>query len=87
MAATNGERGKYPHHYLASHPQSKSNPQESLCYPLAALGAYREWLQDVYMEGGKFSNYLRGKVSRGNLAPSIAQLTIAALILAQITAQ
>lgn len=29
------------------------------------------------MEGGKFSNYLQAKVSRGNLAPSIARLTIA----------
>ena len=35
---------------------------------------YREWLQDVYIEGGKFSAYLKGKVSRGELAPSVAQL-------------
>lgn len=87
LAAIYGDREKYPHHYPDSHPQSKSNPQESWCYPLAALGAYREWLQDVYIEGGKFSNYLKGKVSRGDLAPSIAQLAIAALIPAQITAQ
>ncbi|MGX9428765.1 MULTISPECIES: hypothetical protein [Bradyrhizobium] len=42
------------------------------------------WLQDVYIDGGKFSNYLKGKISRGDLAPSIAQL---AIIPAQITAQ
>jgi hypothetical protein len=87
LATHYGEREKYLHHYPDSHPQAKSNPQESWCYPLAALGAYREWLQDVYIEGGKFSNYLKGKVSRGDLAPSIAQLAITALVPAQITAQ
>jgi hypothetical protein len=75
-----GDRAKYPHCYPESHPQSKSNPQESCCYPLAALGAYRGWLQDIYIEGGKFSTYLKGKVSRGELAPSVAQLAISALI-------
>jgi hypothetical protein len=37
------------------------------CYPLVALGAYRAWLQDTYIEGGKFSAYIRGKVSKGEL--------------------
>ena len=72
--------------YPDSHPQSKSNPQESWCYPLAGLGAYPEWLQDVYIEGGKFSAYLKGKVLKGELAPSVAQLAIAALIPPQIAA-
>jgi hypothetical protein len=75
-----GQRVKYPHNYPDDHPQSKSNPQESWCYPLVALGAYREWLQEVYIEGGKFSAYLKGKVSKGDLAPSIAQLAIAAVV-------
>lgn len=75
-----GARCKYPHHYPDSHPQAKSNPQESWCYPLSALGAYREWLQDIYIEGGKFSGYLKNKVARGELPPSIAELAIAALI-------
>lgn len=86
LTAIYGERAKYPHCYPLSHPQSKSNPQESWCYPLAALGAYREWLQDVYIEGGKFSAYLKVKVSKGELAPSVAQLAIAALIPAQLSA-
>ncbi|MEZ0169950.1 hypothetical protein [Microvirga sp. TS319] len=73
------ERGKYPHRYPDSHPQSKSNPQESWCYPLAALGEFRQWLQDVYLEGGKFQGYLQGKVSKGQIAPSVAQLAIATL--------
>lgn len=80
-----GERAKYPHCYPDSHPQSKSNPQESWCYPLAALGAYRTWLQDIYIEGGKFSAYLKGKVSKGEIAPSVAQLAITALVAPQLT--
>lgn len=74
-----GPRGKYPHCYPDDHPQSKANPHESWCYPLAALGEYRAWLQDSYIEGGKFSTYLRTKVSKGELAPSVAQLAIGAL--------
>jgi hypothetical protein len=79
-----GDRDKYPHHYPDSHPQSKSNPQSSWCYPLAALGAFREWLQSEYLEGGKFSSYLKGKVAKGELPPSIAQLAIATLAPPQI---
>lgn len=71
-----GKRAKYPHRYPKSHPQSDSNPQESWCYPLASLGAYREWLQDHYIEGGKFRNYLQSKVKKGELPPSVAQLAL-----------
>ena len=79
-----GARAKYPHRYPDTHPQALSNPQESWCYPLAALGAFREWLQDTYIEGGKFSTYLKGKVSRGELPPSVAQLAISTIVPAQI---
>lgn len=72
-------RDKYPHSYPESHPQSKANPHFSWCYPLAALGTFREWLQDVYLEGGKFKKYLGDKVAKGELPPSIAQLAIATL--------
>lgn len=75
-----GDRCKYPHNYPESHPQSKSNPQWPWAYPLAALGAYRGWLQDSYIEGGKFSGYLNGKVAKDELAPSVAQLAIAAIV-------
>jgi len=44
-------------------------------------------LRDICIEGGKFRNYLKGKVSRGELAPSVAQLAISALVLPQITAR
>ncbi len=72
-------RDKFPHRYPDSHPQSKSNPQESWCYPLAALGAYREWLQDVYIGGGKFRKYAEGKAKKGDFPPSVAQLAITAV--------
>ena len=84
LAEKYGERQKYPHKYPDSHPQALSNPQESWCYPVAALGAYREWLQDVYLEGGKFAKYLGGKVKRMEVAPSVAQLAIATLTPDQI---
>jgi hypothetical protein len=79
MDETYNTRGKYPHCYPDSHPQAKSNPQESWCYPIQALGDFRQWLQDVYLEGGKFAGYLKGKVAKGELPPSVAQLAIATL--------
>ena len=75
-----GPRKRYPHNYPDSHPQSKSNPQDSWCYPLSSLGRYREWLQDSYIEGGKFSAYLKGKVARNEIPPSVAQLAIKAVV-------
>lgn len=74
-----GERLKYPHNYPDSHPQSKSNPQNSWCYPVAALGQYREWVQDAYLEGGKFKAYLNSKIKKGDLPPSVASLALTAL--------
>jgi hypothetical protein len=74
-----GDRAKYPHKYPDDHPQAKSNPQESWCYPIEALGTFRKWLQDSYIEGGKFKTYLDNKVAKGSLPPSIAQLAIEAL--------
>lgn len=82
-----GARQKYPHRYPDDHPQSKSNPQESWCYPLAALGYYRQWLQDEYIEGGKFKGYLEGKVKKGDLPPSVAQLAIETIAPAQLASQ
>lgn len=79
-----GMRQIWPHKYPDSHPQAKSNPQESWCYPIAALGRFREWLQDEYLDGGKFAAYLKGKVAKKQLPPSFAQLAITALSTPQI---
>ncbi len=51
---------------------------------MEALGTYRQWLQDVYIEGGKFAGYLDGKVKKGDLAPSVAQLAISAIVPPQL---
>lgn len=83
--SNNHIRQKYPHCYPDSHPQAKLNPHESWCYPLEALGHFRVWLQDIYLEGGKFSGYLKSKVAKGELPPSIAQLAIATLAPAVIS--
>jgi hypothetical protein len=69
---------------INSEEDQRSNPQESWCYPLASLGEYREWLQNHYIEGGKFANYLQGKVKRGELPPSIAALALDTLAPPQI---
>lgn len=79
MDGTYGARQRWQHRYPDDHPQAKSNPQDAWCYPIAALGDYREWLQSVYIEGGKFRTYLSGKVKKGSLAPSIAQLALGAI--------
>lgn len=79
LAKEYGARQKWPHRYPDSHPQANSNPQEAWCYPISALGAYREWLQDEYIEGGKFAKYIDGKAKKGDLPPSIAQLAISAV--------
>lgn len=69
-----GGRDKFRHRYPDNHPQSKSNPQIANCYPLEALGEYRRWLQEEYLDGGKFANYLSNK--KKEIPPSIAQLAI-----------
>ena len=70
LDANYGKRDKFPHQYPDDHPQSKSNPQIANCYPIEALGAYRLWLQEEYIEGGKFANYLKTKTKDG-LPPSV----------------
>lgn len=81
-----GPRSQFPHRYPDSHPQARCNPQTAWCYPVSALGEYRLWLQDEYLEGGKFANYLKGKVQKGHIAPSVAHLALTAVTPAQLSA-
>lgn len=81
-----GKRAKYPHRYPPDHPQAFSNPQDSWCYPVTALGEFRSWLQDQYIEGGKFQNYLQTKTKQGLLPPSIAEIAIKTMCQAQLPA-
>ena len=40
-------------------------------YPIAALGDFRLWLQDEYLEGGGFKGYLDGKVAKAICRPRL----------------
>jgi hypothetical protein len=55
-------------------------PAGLVVYPLAALGYYREWLQNTYIEGEEFSSYLQSKVSKGEIPPSVAQLAMQTIV-------
>jgi KilA-N domain len=74
-----GERRHGPHWYPDRFPQAKSNPQDLWCYPDSALGEFRRWLRDVYLGAGKFSAYIKGKVSQGKVLPSTGRLAITAV--------
>jgi hypothetical protein len=76
LAECFGERSRFPHKYPDDHPQSRSNPQSAFCYPFAALGEYRRWLQEDYLDGGRFKNYIKGQKS---IPPSVAELAIGRL--------
>ena len=71
-----GPRIKYDHNYPDYFPQALSNPQESNCYPEAALGEFRRWFREVYIGAGKFEAYLTTKVKAKSLPISVAQLAI-----------
>jgi len=72
-----GPRTRYDHAYPDYYPQAKSNPQPSYAYPNAALGAFREWLQQNYILN-KLPKYLLGQASKGTLRIEAANKVIAA---------
>ena len=73
-----GTRIQFQHNYPNYFPQAKSNPQDSWCYPDAALGEFRRWLRADYIGQGKYAKYINGQVEKRQLPPSFAQLAIAA---------
>ena len=73
-----GPRKEWKHNYPDYFPQSKSNPQDAKCYPDEALAEFRRWFREEYIQGGKFENYIKGKVRDKSLPPSFAQLAISA---------
>lgn len=74
LAAKYGEKKEWDHNYPLYFDQSKSNPQAAACYPEMALGEFKRWLREEYIEGGKFSNYINGKIKKNELPPSFAQI-------------
>jgi len=73
-----GERTKWEHNFPDYFPQAKSNPQDVWCYPESALPEFRRWVREDYIGGGKFSNYINGKIKQKELPPSFSQLVISA---------
>ena len=73
-----GKRLDYKHYYPGYFPQAVSNPQTPWCYPEAALGAFKRWLREEYIKGGKFRTYLGGQIQRKQIDSSAAQQALAA---------
>lgn len=74
-----GARTRWDHFYPERYPQAASNPQEIWIYPVEALGAFRRWLEEVYVPG-KFPAYLKDKVKRKTLAQAEADRLMAAIV-------
>jgi hypothetical protein len=72
-----GPRKKADHNYPDYFPQSRSNPQPMFIYPLASLGVFRLWMQDVYIPE-KFGTYLKGKVKKGDMDEGTASKLLSA---------
>ncbi|ACF02593.1 conserved hypothetical protein [Rhodopseudomonas palustris TIE-1] len=72
-----GERKKYIHNYPNYFPQAASNPQLPFCYPDDALGEFRKWFREHYMQK-QLPEYLMKKVKDGALTPSTATAAVAA---------
>jgi hypothetical protein len=73
-----GDRIKWDHNYPEYFKQALSNPQPAWCYPEMALGEFRRWLRETYIQGGKFAKYINGKIQQKQLPASFAQLVISA---------
>lgn len=73
-----GERVKWAHNYPEYFPQAPSNPQPAWCYPEIALGEFRRWFREDYIQGGKFARYINGKIQQKQLPASFAQLVVKA---------
>ena len=78
LAAEHGERLPHDHNYPEYFPQSGSNPQRMWVYPVSALGAFRTWLQSVYVPD-KLPEYLSRKVNQGELPPTTRDLILGAV--------
>jgi hypothetical protein len=73
-----GPRRKFDHNFPDYFPQAASNPQDMNIYPLDALPEFRRWMDQVYLPE-KFPKYIRGKVIKGLMAASTAQLLLDAV--------
>jgi len=73
-----GARIKHEHLYPESYRQSGAGPLGAWIYPVAALPAFRLWLQDDYIEN-KLIPYLQTKVKAGALIETDVPQIVAAV--------
>jgi hypothetical protein len=66
-----GTRETFDHNYPEYFPQAASNPQPIFCYPDAALGEFRRWMREDYLQQ-KFPAYVAAKIKDGGLPPSFS---------------
>lgn len=76
--ATYGPSIKHDHNYPDYFPQAASNPQPINVYPTGALGEFRIWFERIYVVE-RFPRYLDGKVGKGQIAASTAELLLEAV--------
>ncbi|MCA0951419.1 hypothetical protein [Shewanella chilikensis] len=75
-----GARTKHPHKFPDDWPQRDC---EAWIYPIAALGVFRQWMNEVYLPE-KFPSYIKGKIVKGDIAEKAGYGLIAAVVPAQI---
>jgi hypothetical protein len=86
LAAKYGERKKHEHCYPPDYPQSLSNPQDIWVYPIEAVGAFRRWLDEIYIPE-KFPKYLGDKVKKKTMSSATAMGLLAAVTPARLEAE
>jgi hypothetical protein len=74
-----GPRTKHPHVYPDYFPQAKAGAKDAQIYPLAALGEFRVWLEQVYLVE-RFPNYLMEKASKGFIPAGNVGLYLEAVV-------
>ncbi|MFV7762456.1 hypothetical protein ACNPKZ_18100 [Shewanella algae] len=75
-----GARTKHPHKFPDDWPQRDC---EAWIYPIAALGVFRQWMNEVYLPE-KFPSYIKGKIVKGDIAEKAGYGLIAAVVPTQI---
>lgn len=78
LSATFGERQRHEHNFPSHYPQARSNPQDIWVYPIDAAGAFRRWLDEVYIPE-RFPKYLSDKVKKKTMAATMAMGLLAAV--------
>lgn len=86
MSVKFGARINYEHNFPDYYPQSKSNPQAAYAYPNAALGEFRDWLEQTYTKK-LLPNYLSTKVQKKEVSISHVNQLMTALQLPQLPAR